>query len=196
MLERLRGAKAGWALTGSFCTIPQLFDQISSLKEAGCEIFPILSPSVSGLDTRFQSAESIQARLFEITGKLPIETLQQAEPIGPKKLLDVLVVLPATGNTLAKLAAGIADTSVTLAVKAHLRNERPVIIGVSTNDGLSGNAKSIGILLNTRNIYFVPFFQDDPIGKTRSLVCHAPLVKETIAEALNGRQIQPLLYRG
>jgi dipicolinate synthase subunit B len=195
-MQELKGLKAGWALTGSFCTIPQVFDQIASLRDAGCEVFPLLSWSVSGLETRFQTAGSIKDRLKEICGKDAIDTLQTAEPIGPKKMLDVLIVLPATGNTLAKLAAGIADTPATLAVKAHLRNERPVVLGISTNDGLSGNAKSIGALLNTRNIFFVPFYQDDPIGKTRSLICHAPLVKETISEALHGRQIQPILYRG
>ena len=145
-------------------------------------------------DSRFGDAAGFQARIEKICGRPIIQTIPQAEPIGPKKLLDALVIAPCTGNTIAKLANGITDTTVTMAAKAHLRNSRPVILAVSTNDGLSANGKNIGELMNRKNIYFVPFGQDDPVHKPCSLVADFALIGPTIHEALEGRQIQPVLY--
>ena len=153
-----------------------------------------MSPASSSFDTRFGTAESFITRIKEITKKDIITTIPQAEPIGPKNYLDALVIAPCTGNTIAKLAGGITDTPVVMAAKATLRNAKPVIIAVSTNDGLSASAKNIGLLLNTKNIYFVPFGQDDCINKTTSLVADMSQIKKTIENALDGIQIQPLLF--
>jgi len=160
---------------------------------ANANVVPIISDAVNTTDTIFGSASNIKKRLAEATGQPIISTLTTAEPIGPKKLLDILVVLPATGNTLAKIALGITDTPVTMAVKAHLRNNRPVVLGISSNDALAGGAKNIGQLLGMRNIYFVPFGQDLPHIKPRSMVFKTEYVLAAIDEALEGRQIQPIV---
>ncbi|MDR1540679.1 MAG: dipicolinate synthase subunit B [Clostridiales bacterium] len=191
---KLSGKKVGFALTGSFCTLEAAFAHLQSLLDAGADVYPIISENVAKMDTRFISANETQKRLKEMTGRDAFKTIQEAEPIGPKKLLDVLVILPCTGNTASKIANAITDTPVTMAAKAHLRNERPLIIAISTNDGLSANAKNIGALLNTRNVYFVPFYQDDPLKKTRSLAFYGPLLVDTILEAMKGKQIQPILH--
>ncbi len=183
----------GFAITGSFCTIDDILPQMQALVDAGATVLPILSYSTSGFDTRFGKAKDLKEVLTSITKQEPILTIAQAEPIGPKGLLDILLVAPTTGNTLAKIANAITDTPVTMAVKAHLRNDRPVVLSVSTNDGLGASAKNIGLLLNTRNIYFVPFGQDDPVKKSRSLVAKTHWIVPTLKEALEGRQIQPLL---
>ena len=189
----LKDKTIGFALTGSFCTLEAAVTQLEGIVAAGANVLPIISSNVNDMDTRFGKADVLKDRLVRITGNQIIKTIPQAEPIGPKGLLDILVVCPCTGNTLAKIAAGVTDNSVTMAVKAHLRNDRPVVIAISTNDGLSGNAQNIGKLLNSKNIYFVPFGQDDPVGKKTSLVAKNELVAETLELALEKIQLQPLL---
>ncbi len=189
----LKGKRIGFALTGSHCTIPDIWDEMEKLVKEGAELWPIVSPSVESSDTRFGGAEELKERLFKITGKKPITSIIEAEPIGPQRLLDLLVIAPCTGNTIAKLANGITDTVVLMAAKGHLRNERPVVIGISTNDGLSANLMNVGLLMPRKNIYFVPFGQDNPVSKPNSLVAHMDLLQETILEALVYRQIQPIL---
>ena len=187
--------RIGCAMTGSFCTFKAVFDAWRALKATGAALTPIMSFNAASVDTRFYPASAAVAEFASITGKKPLATLQAVEPIGPKKLLDVLVIAPCTGNTLAKLAGGIADTPVTLAAKSHLRNGRPLVVAVSSNDALAQNAKNIGQLLAMRNIYFVPFAQDDPAGKPNSLVARFETLPETVKYALEGRQIQPILGR-
>ncbi|MEG2000379.1 MAG: dipicolinate synthase subunit B [Evtepia sp.] len=182
----------GFALTGSFCTHAQGLRSLEELAEA-YEIIPILSEISAELDTRFGTSQAFRAEIERICGRRIIGSIQAAEPIGPQKLLDVLLIAPCTGNTLAKLATGMADSAVTMAAKAHLRNNRPIVIGVSTNDGLGAAARNIGELLCRKNYYFVPFRQDDPMGKPTSLVADFTKVGETVAEALLGKQCQPLL---
>ncbi len=185
--------RVGFALTGSFCTFARIIPVMEKMMSQGFELTPILSFNAVSLDTRFGSAASWNGKLVSITGRPPICTIEDAEPIGPKALFDVLAVAPCTGNTLAKLAHGLTDTPVTMAVKSHLRGERPVVIGVSTNDGLSSSAANLGTLLNRRHYYFVPFRQDAPHTKPRSLVAEMELLPATVAAALDGRQLQPLL---
>ncbi len=185
--------RIGFAMCGSFCTFERSLAALRRLREQYDHIQPILSETAYSTDTRFALASDVIAQLETICGCAPWHSIAQVEPIGPKKLLDLLIVAPCTGNTLAKLATGVTDSSVTLAVKAHLRNERPVVLAVSTNDGLSTAAKNIGELLARRGLYFVPFGQDDPRGKPRSLVAHMELLSETAAAALRGEQLQPIL---
>lgn len=189
----LNGKKIGFAITGSHCTIDEIFPQVERLAQAGAEIYPIFSPAVDSTDTRFGTARKWKEVIKNYTKQPVITTIVGAEPIGPKKILDILIVAPCTGNTLAKLANGITDTPVLMAIKAHLRNQRPVVLAVSTNDGLSMNAKNIGLLLNTKNIFMVPFGQDNPHGKPTSLVADMTKIPETVEIALEGKQIQPLL---
>jgi dipicolinate synthase subunit B len=188
------GLKIGFALTGSFCTLRNVIPEIKRLKDEGAHILPIISASIANTDTRFGDAGEIISMITEITGKKPISTIKEAEPIGPGNMTDIIVVAPCTGNTLGKLAAGITDTAVTMAVKASLRNLRPVVIAISTNDGLGANAQNIGFMLDKKNIFFVPFRQDDPLKKRNSIVAKFDLILPTIKEALKGSQIQPLLY--
>lgn len=182
----------GFAMTGSFCTYAQVLPVMEQLAKEHT-VIPIFSQSACSIDSRFGTAAEFLRRAEEICGAAPICTVADAEPIGPKKLLDVLVVAPCTGNTLAKLAHSIADTPVTMAVKSHLRNGRPVVIAVSTNDALAGAAENIGKLLGRKHYYFVPFGQDDPLKKPTSMVAHFDLIPDTVAEAAKGRQIQPIL---
>lgn len=184
----------GFALCGSFCTFHRVFPIMEQLSGEH-SVVPIFSPVSYTTDTRFGTAQEHIRRAATICQKDPLYTIDQVEPIGPKKLLDALIVAPCTGNTLAKLAHGIADTSVTMAVKSHLRNGRPVIIAASTNDALSGAAENIGRLLVRKNYYFVPFGQDDAFGKPASMVADFDQIPQTLAAALEGRQIQPLLLR-
>lgn len=190
---RLKGVRIGFALTGSHCTLGEVIDEIRRLISEGAEVTPIVSPSVDTTDTRFGTAEYWKRLLEEVTGRKVINTITGAEPIGPQKLLDVLIIAPCTGNTMAKLANAITDTPVLMAAKACLRNQRPVILAISTNDGLGLNAKNLGLLLNTKNVYFVPFGQDNPGQKPNSLVARMDLILETTVAALAGRQLQPLL---
>ena len=191
----MRTERIGFALTGSFCTYEPVLAALKRLTLEYETVVPILSFASAETDSRFGSAHSFRERIEAICGRPVIDTIAGAEPIGPRRLLDLLIVAPCTGNTLAKLAAGIADTPVTLACKAHLRNGRPVVLAVSTNDGLAGNAKSIGQLLDRKHFYFVPFGQDSPINKPASLVADMAAIPETVAAALEGRQLQPMLLR-
>ncbi len=190
---RFAGIKIGFGLTGSHCTIAEVLPYLKQLKDEGAEITPIFSPAVLTTNSRYGTAKELLQEVTQITGEEPLATIVEVEPIGPQKTLDVMVVAPCTGNTLAKLALGITDTSVTMACKAQLRNNRPVVLAISTNDGLSANARNLGTLLNRKNVYFVPFGQDAPQSKQASLNAKTSLIPETILEALNQRQIQPLL---
>jgi len=190
---RFDGMRIGFAITGSHCTLAEALKAMKTLVEEGADVTSIISYSVDQMDTRFGKAEDWKRTIKEITGKPPLKTIPEAEPIGPKKLFDCMVIAPCTGNTLGKLANGISDTPVLMAAKAHLRNLGPVVIAVSTNDGLGINAKNIGILLSTKNIYLVPFGQDNPIKKSNSLVAHMEKIPETILLACEGKQIQPVL---
>lgn len=183
----------GFALCGSFCTFKSVFEEIEKLKNKGYNILPIMSENAYSLDTRFGDAAFWRKKFTEITGNPIIHTIPKAEPIGPQKLLDALVIAPCTGNTLAKLTNGVTDTSVTLSAKAHLRNNRPLIIAPSTNDALSNAGKNIGQLLNYKNIYFVPFGEDSYKTKPRSMVADFTLIEKTIEKALVGEQLQPVI---
>lgn len=192
-ITSLEGIKIGMAMCGSFCTFSKAFEQMIKLKAAGAELTPIMSYHAATLDTRFGTAEENIMTAENICGRGVINTIPLAEPVGPKKMFDLLIVCPCTGNTMAKLAAGITDTPVTMAVKSHLRNGRPVLIAAATNDALSASAKNIGTLLNIKNIYFVPFKQDDFVKKPRSAVADFSMIPEAAKAALNGRQLQPIL---
>ncbi len=183
----------GFALCGSFCTFSKVIPEIENLVNAGFDILPIMSGMAYSTDTRFGAAKDFAERIEAMCDKKIVKTIAEAEPIGPKKLLDALIIAPCTGNTLAKLACGITDTSVTMAAKAHLRNKRPLIIAVSTNDGLGMNMKNIGLLSATKNVYFVPYGQDDCLGKPASLVADMTKIGETLNLALKENQIQPVL---
>ncbi len=185
--------RVGFAFCGSFCTFSAAMSTLEAVKARFGDVTPIVSENSAALDTRFGAAHDWLREMERICDKRVIDTLPKAEPIGPKKLLDALVICPCTGNTLGKLANGITDTTVTLAAKAHLRNARPLILAVSTNDALAGAARNIGTLLDKKNVYFVPFRQDDPVGKPTSLVADFSLVADTVAAALSGEQLQPLV---
>lgn len=189
----LKGKKIGVAFTGSFCTYKKVFEELKKLVEEGAEVQTIFSNASQTIDSRFGKAADFVADAEKITGIKPMMTINQAEPIGPKSLLDLLVILPCTGNTIAKLANGITDTPVLMAAKAHLRNEKPLVISVSTNDALGMNMKNIGLLLNAKHLYFVPFGQDDPVKKPNSMVAHTELLIPTVEAALQGRQYQPII---
>lgn len=182
----------GFAMCGSFCTFAEVFPIIELLAR-DYTVIPIFSTAAATIDSRFGTAAEHMALATEICGKSPLKTITEVEPIGPKKLLDALIVAPCTGNTLAKLAHSIADTPVTMAVKSHLRNGRPVIIALSTNDALGGAAENIGKLLGRKHYYFVPFRQDDALHKPTSMIADFHRIHETLNAALIGRQLQPLL---
>ena len=184
--------KIGFAMCGSFCTYAQVFPVMELLTRDYC-LTPIFSEAACNVDSRFGTAAEHFAQATEICGTAPLRTIAQVEPIGPKKLFDALIVAPCTGNTLAKLAHSIADGPVTMAVKSHLRNGRPVIIAVSSNDALGGGAENIGKLLARKHYYFVPFGQDDPKNKPTSMVADFNRIPETLEAALEGRQLQPML---
>lgn len=190
---KFENLKIGFILTGSFCTFSKVIPKIKELKDMGADILPIMSYNAYNLDTKFGKASDFINEIESITEKKIIHTIQGAEPIGPKGLTDIMVIAPCTGNTIAKLANDIIDTPATMAAKSHLRNNRPLVIGVSTNNGLSGNAENIGKLLNRKNYYFVPFKQDNPITKPRSLVFDFSYIIKTIEYALDGEQINPIL---
>lgn len=189
----LEGKKIGIAMCGSFCTFEKAFGQMRELKKTRAQLIPIMSYNASSMDTRFGTAADNIMTAESICEHGVINTIELAEPIGPKKMLDLLIVAPCTGNTLAKLALGITDTPVTMAVKSHLRRGGPVLIAVSTNDALSASAKNIGLLLNTKGIYFVPFGQDDHEKKPTSLVADFSRLTDSAVAALECRQLQPLL---
>ena len=189
----LKNKRIGVALCGSFCTFSKTFDAVEELVRLGAEVTPIMSFNAYSTDTRFGSAAELNARLEKICGRPVIHTIADAEPIGPMRMFDVLAVAPCTGNTLAKLAFGITDTPVTMAVKSHIRNSRPVVIAVSTNDALAGAAKAIGLLENYKNYYFVPMRQDDSEKKPFSVVADYTLLKNAVEAALRGVQLQPMI---
>jgi dipicolinate synthase subunit B len=186
--------RLGFALCGSFCTLTDALKEMEHLKELKYDITPIMSEITYSQDTRFGTAESFVKRTESICGKKILKTISECEPIGPKKLLDILLIAPCTGNTLGKLANGITDTSVTMAAKAHLRNERPVVLALATNDSLSGAARNIGALMARKNVFFVPFGQDDPANKPTSCIANFDKIPETLTAAMDGRQVQPLLF--
>ena len=190
---KLKGKKVGVALTGSFCTYEKTFVQLRKLKEEGAEIATIFSNVSQTIDSRFGSPQDFMKEAEEITGSRPLLTISQAEPIGPKSLLDLLIILPCTGNTAAKLANGITDSPVLMAAKAHLRNEKPLLISISTNDALGMNMKNIGILLNVKHIFFVPFGQDDPEKKPNSMTARTEMLIPAAEAALEERQYQPVI---
>lgn len=188
-----QGLRIGYAMTGSFCTLEEALEPMRELCRRKAQVVPIFSYSVAQTDTRFFLADGLRTYVEAITGRDVLDTIAKVEPIGPKALLDLLVVAPCTGNTLGKLAGGVTDTPVTMACKAHLRNQRPLVLAVSTNDGLSASLPNIGALMNAKNVYFVPYGQDDPQGKPTSLVAKFDRVLPAIAAALEGRQLQPVL---
>ncbi|MFZ5645766.1 MAG: dipicolinate synthase subunit B [Bacillota bacterium] len=190
---RLKGVRVGFALTGSHCTLDEIFKELEVIIKEGADIVPIISQSVDQTVSRYGSPDKWKAEITRITGKRVINSFVGAEPVGPLKMFDVMVVAPCTGNTVAKLANAITDTPVLMAVKANLRNQRPVVLAISTNDGLGLNAKNIGVLLNTKNIYMVPFGQDSPTGKPNSLKANSSMIVDTILHALEGKQIQPVI---
>lgn len=182
----------GFAFCGSFCTLSRAMVELEKLT-ASYDILPIVSPAVATTDTRFGKASDSLALMESLTTHPPIRTVAEAEPLGPARPLEALIIAPCTGNTLAKLANGITDTSVTMAAKAHLRNGRPLIIALASNDALSANLRNIGVLLERKHIFFVPLAQDDPKCKPHSLVCDFTKIPETLEAALDERQLQPLL---
>lgn len=187
--------KIGFALTGSFCTFKSAFGAAGKLVAMGHEVTPIMSFNAYNISTRFGSNEQNRNILRELTGREIIASIEDAEPIGPKSMFDILVVAPCSSNTLAKLATGVNDTPVTMAVKSHLRNSRPVVIALSTNDALAAAAKNIGTLQNYRNYYFCPYRQDNFEAKPMSMVADMTLLPETIERAMKGEQIQPVIVR-
>ncbi len=190
---QLNGVSIGVVMTGSHCTVGAVLPAIKRLKDEGALITFIFSYTLNFTDNRFHTVDELKKEVAAITDNPIITTITDAEPIGPNKLFDVLVVAPCTGNTLAKMANGITDTPALMAIKAQLRNQRPVIIAISTNDGLGCNARNLGYLLNAKNVYFVPFRQDDPINKSTSLVADMDRMFDTVVYALQGKQVQPLL---
>lgn len=189
----LEHKKIGFVLTGSFCTFSKTIPKMKELIKMGSEVIPIMSYNAYNLDTKFGKAKDFINEIEEITENKIINTIQGAEPIGPKGLTDIILIEPCSGNTIAKLANSIINTPATMATKSHLRNEKPVVIAISTNDGLSGSAENIGKLLNRKHYYFVPFRQDNPITKPRSLVFDSKYTIPTLEEALENRQIQPII---
>ena len=191
---KLEGKKIGFAFTGSFCTFKIVLEELKKIKKENADIIPIMSYNSYKLDTKFGTAKEFIDEIKNITGKDEIiHTIQGAEPIGPQKLTDIMVIAPCSGNTIAKLANGVTDTPVLMATKSHLRNNNPVVLAISTNDGLSGSAENIGKLLNRNNYFFVPFKQDNPITKPRSLVADFKYLIPTIESALDKEQIETLL---
>ena len=191
----LAQCRIGFAITGSFCTFAKVKEELKKLQSTGADITPIFSFNAQITNTRFTVANEYVKEIENITGKEGMKTIAQAEPVGPKGLFDIMIIAPCTGNTLAKLCNGITDSPVLMAAKAHLRNERPLVISVSTNDGLGINLKNIGYLLNMKNIYFVPFNQDDPVKKPKSLVADVTKIQETLLAAMDGKQVQPVIYK-
>lgn len=190
---KLENKKIGFAFTGSFCTFRKTIDELKKIVKLNNDVTPIMSYNSYNFDTKFGKAEDFKKEIQEITGKEIIHTIQGAEPIGPKQMFDILLVAPCTGNTASKLAFDIIDTPVTMAVKSQARINRPIVIAISTNNGLSGNAESIGRLLNRKNYYFVPFKQDNPITKERSIVFDPTYIVKTLEYALDSKQISPIL---
>ena len=193
MKHSFEGKNIGIAMTGSYCTYKKTFEAIRQLKNTGANLIPIFSFNAASTDSRFGTHDDFLQLARDLTGKEPILTIPDAEPIGPKSMLDILVIAPCTGNTMAKLQQGIVDTTVLMAAKAHLRNEKPLVLAISTNDALSMNLRNIGLLMNMKHIYFVPFRQDDYQKKPHSLVADFSRLEETIAAAMKEKQLQPVV---
>jgi len=191
-MEKIR---IGFAITGSFCTHEKILKVMEDLVLKGYDLLPIFSNSVKETNTRFGTAKDFYDKVVKITGKTPICDIVSAEPVGPKNMIDVLVVAPCTGNALSKLANAITDTAVTMVAKAHLRNNKPLVVAVSSNDALGLNLKNLATLMGTKNVYFVPFGQDDAIKKPKSLIADWELIENTVISAVKGEQIQPVLLR-
>lgn len=189
----IKGKKIGLVMTGSFCTFSKVVNQLRNLVKRGAEVIPVMSFNSFNLDTKFGKAEDFVTEIEQLTGRKIINSIQGAEPIGPQKMTDIMLVAPCSGNTIAKLANNIIDTPATMAVKSHLRNENPVVLAISTNDGLAGSAENIGKLLNRKHYFFVPFKQDNPITKPKSIVFDDSYVIRTLEESLEGRQLQPIM---
>ena len=185
----------GLGITGSFCNFKYIKEVIYSLQDEGANVIPIVSENVKSLDTRFYKSKDFLEMLESTTKNKVISSIVEAEPIGPKNILDILVICPCTGNTLAKIANGITDSTILMAIKSHIRKNKPVVRGISTNDGLGAAFENIGKVINTKNFYFVPFSQDDPVNKPKSLVLDYSYILDTIKEALENRQIQPILSK-
>ena len=192
-MSDLANLKIGFAVTGSFCTFEKAFEQAEILRKNGAELIPVMSYNASSISSRFGKAEDNIKRLENICSRKVITTIEDAEPIGPKNMTDIMVICPCTGNTCAKLAMSITDTPVTMAVKSHIRNKRPVVMALATNDFLAGSMKNIGQLMNMKNYYFVPVYQDDCKKKPTSAICDFTALEETIVNALNGIQTQPII---
>lgn len=190
---KLSGVKIGVAFTGSFCTFKEAIDLLETLKKEGADLYPILSENSRKIDSRFGKAEEFRERIEKIAERRAIDSIETAEPIGPSGFLDLLILLPCTGNTIAKLAGAITDGPVLMAAKAHLRNEKPLLLSISTNDALGMNFKNIGLLMNSKNIYFVPFGQDAPHKKPNSMVARLEHLIPAAQMALEGKQIQPVI---
>lgn len=189
----IKGKNVGIGITGSFCTFDKIETEIKKLVEEGANVFPVFSKNVQTIDSRFGDTQEFIKKISLMTGNEPILTIEGAEPIGPSSYLDILLIAPCTGNTLAKLANGITDTSVLMAAKAHMRNGKPLVISISTNDALGINFKNIGALINIKNIFFVPFGQDNAVKKPTSMIAHTELIINTLEKALEGQQIQPII---
>ena len=184
--------KIAYAICGSHCTVSRSLAALKTLRNSGAEIIPIVSEAVEKTDTRFGRAADILRHIEEIAGRSVIRSIKEAEPLGPAEPADLMIIAPCTGNTLAKIASGITDGTVTMAAKAHLRQDRPLVIALATNDAMSQNLKSIGTLLTRRSVYFLPMLQDDPVLKPYSLVAELERLPEAVGAALEGRQLRPL----
>lgn len=189
----LKGIKIGIAFTGSFCTYKAAMEELKHMAEEGAELYPIMSFHSQKIDSRFGKACDLKQQIEEICGRSIIDSIEKAEPIGPSGFLDILIIMPCTGNTIAKLANGITDSPVLMAAKAHMRNEKPLLISISTNDALGMNFKNIGLLMNCKHIYFVPFGQDAPEKKPNSMIAHINLLLPATLAALEGKQLQPVI---
>jgi dipicolinate synthase subunit B len=194
MSDIIRGLRVGFAVTGSFCTLEKAFRQAEILREMGAELVPIMSEHAASTDTRFGTAQENLARLQEIASREVITTIADAEPIGPKSLTDIMLVAPCTSNTAAKLANSVTDTSVTMAVKSHLRAGKPVLLAIASNDSLLGSARNIGELFNRKSYYFVPMLQDDTEKKPASLVAEFSMIPQALEAAMKGIQLRPIIY--
>jgi len=190
---KLKGKKVGLGITGSFCNFSKIPDIIQKIKDEGAEVLPMFTSASQSYDTRFNDAKDFVEKITKLTGNKPILNIVDAEPVGPNNLIDIMLILPCTGNTAAKLAYAITDNAVLMATKSHLRNGKPVVLGISTNDALGMSAKNIGMLLSSKNFYFVPFKQDAPDKKPNSLSFNAEKVIPALEEALDGKQVQPII---
>jgi len=190
---KLDKVRVGFAITGSFCTFDKIKKELKNIIETGAEVTPIFSFNAASMDTRFANAKEFVKEVEEITGKKAVLTIQDAEPLGPKNLLDILIIAPCTGNTISKLSNGITDTPVLMAAKAHMRNHKPLVISISTNDALGINLANIGTLLNCKDIFFVPFGQDNCEGKPKSMIAKTELIIPSLEMAMEGKQLQPII---